>query len=349
MNVRIRQVGVLLALALLVSGCGKQTNDTNQNRTDSYSTPFTGVPTDLPDVGKKPRAIQATEVPDEEAMTRDDVTSKKKDCKKESSQTGTYSKEEDYIIVKITSINYEYFMAEAPWQDSIKYIIHAKLGDTYSPGDYVEVVYKDIYELEENQYELDALEVTESTYAIDRDVDYKPVIYLYPQKEMKVKVKLEYSGAITVSSPEYKGGWVVTAKPGGTLIGEDGNEYPYIFWEGIREMSYDINEGFCVSGKDTKEFLQEKLAYMGLSENEIHDFIKFWLPYMKGNAYNLISFQGSAYTDYAKLSVSPKPDAVLRVYMVFKPLKEPIEIKEQKLKPFTRKGFTVVEWGGTIQ
>ena len=33
--------------------------------------------------------------------------------------------------------------------------------------------------------------------------------------------------------------------------------------------------------------------------------------------------------------------------MLFKPLNKPIKVEEQELKPFVRKGFTVVEWGGT--
>lgn len=48
-----------------------------------------------------------------------------------------------------------------------------------------------------------------------------------------------------------------------------------------------------------------------------------------------------------KLDITPKPDSMLRVMMLYKPLDKPIKIGEQKLKPFERKGFTVIEWGGT--
>ena len=48
------------------------------------------------------------------------------------------------------------------------------------------------------------------------------------------------------------------------------------------------------------------------------------------------------------LKVSPKPDTVIRVFMDFKPLDKKIEIKEQKLTKQTRKGFTIVEWGGSL-
>jgi hypothetical protein len=33
--------------------------------------------------------------------------------------------------------------------------------------------------------------------------------------------------------------------------------------------------------------------------------------------------------------------------MVYKPLDKSIEIKSQEIKPFSRTGFSVIEWGGT--
>ncbi|MBU3201845.1 hypothetical protein KPL48_21505 [Clostridium estertheticum] len=68
---------------------------------------------------------------------------------------------------------------------------------------------------------------------------------------------------------------------------------------------------------------------------------------MKDNNYNLITFAGKEYEDLARLNISPKPDSMLRIMMVFKPLDKSIDVKKQELKPFIRKGFTVVEWGGT--
>ena len=68
---------------------------------------------------------------------------------------------------------------------------------------------------------------------------------------------------------------------------------------------------------------------------------------MQENAYNLISFQNENYTGHVGLEISPKPDAVIRVMMAWKPLKETTTIQPQKLESVERKGFTVVEWGGT--
>ncbi|MBR5490417.1 MAG: hypothetical protein IKV79_04005 [Oscillospiraceae bacterium] len=67
---------------------------------------------------------------------------------------------------------------------------------------------------------------------------------------------------------------------------------------------------------------------------------------MEHNAYNLISFVGEEYTDNARLNVSPAPDTVLRVFMLWKALDEPIDIPRQELNFTERVGFTLVEWGG---
>lgn len=68
---------------------------------------------------------------------------------------------------------------------------------------------------------------------------------------------------------------------------------------------------------------------------------------MKDNSYNLIHFAQEEYTKSAPLTITPKEDSLLRVFMVFKALQEPIEVKAQTFKAFERKGFTVIERGGT--
>lgn len=146
--------------------------------------------------------------------------------------------------------------------------------------------------------------------------------------------------------PSYKNGWHGVAKPDGTLFVE-GHEYSYLFWEGEGNNVYDLSEGFVVKGEDSAEFLQKTLSQMGLLPKEYNEFIVYWLPKLEANAYNLITFQQEAYTDHARLTIDPKPDSVLRVFMVYQPLDYEIKIKPQTIEPFTRKGFTVVEWGGT--
>lgn len=176
----------------------------------------------------------------------------------------------------------------------------------------------------------------------------KPVIYLYPETPTDVRVELEYNGTLKCTYPAYENGWSVTAYPDGTLVDHaTGLEYSYLFWEGIADIDYDMSRGFVVKGEETAAFLREKLSYMGLTAREYNEFIVYWLPQMQENAYNLIAFQTDDYTENAKLIITPQPDSMLRVFMTYQPLEEPIEVEEQTLTPFERHGFCVVEWGGT--
>jgi len=177
----------------------------------------------------------------------------------------------------------------------------------------------------------------------------KPVIYLYPEKEQQTSVKLDFKGQLTCTYPYYNDGWNVTARPDGSLINlEDNKEYSYLYWEGVPDKTnWDLTKGFVVKGEDTREFLQDTLSRMGMIPKEYNEFIVYWLPIMEKNKYNLIHFAGKDYEEMAPLDISPKPDSILRVFMVFKALNRPVQVEEQVIKTFERKGFVVVEWGGT--
>ncbi|MEI6169692.1 MAG: DUF4190 domain-containing protein [Candidatus Saccharibacteria bacterium] len=179
----------------------------------------------------------------------------------------------------------------------------------------------------------------------------KPVIYLYPTSPQEVSVKLKYDGQLTDIYPGFNqpDGWKVLAKPSGELTDLSTlKPYSYLFWEGqpTKEIALP-DDGFVVKGSDTAEFLQQKLAYLGLTPKEYNEMIVYWLPKMQHNAYNHVYFATTSYTDIARLEVEPKPDSVLRVFMVFKPLDQPKQVKEQSLQTFERKGFSVIEWGGS--
>lgn len=180
----------------------------------------------------------------------------------------------------------------------------------------------------------------------------KPVLYLYPTKETNVNVNLIFDGKIFVDYPKYDEsikGWNVKAYPDGKIINSDGKEYSYIFWEGnpSKPVNWDLSTGFVVKREDTVEFLQNTLSKMGLTPKEYNEFIVYWYPKMKENKYNLIHFAGEEYTSLAKLTITPTPDSELRVFMLYKALDEKIDLPLQEIKPFERKGFSVIEWGGS--
>ena len=178
----------------------------------------------------------------------------------------------------------------------------------------------------------------------------KPVIYLYPEEETDVHVELELTESeLSTTYPKYNNGWDVTASPDGTLLNKaDGTHHKYLFWDSTNcRTRFDFSKGFCVAGSDTESFLREKLTYMGLTEEEMNEFIVYWLPLMEHNKYNLIAFQSDAYTNSAKLNITPEPDSICRVFMAYVPLENAVDIQPQQLETFERKGFTVVEWGGS--
>ena len=162
--------------------------------------------------------------------------------------------------------------------------------------------------------------------------DAKPVIYLYPEAETDVTVTLDYDGELTCVYPVMNGNsWMVTASPDGTLTDAVGQTYNYLYWEGVSRTEYDFSQGFCVPGRDTAAFLEDTLATLGLNRREANEFIVYWLPHMEGNAYNLIAFQTSSYTDHARLTADPAPDTVLRVFMAWKPPDRSVELPPQTL------------------
>ncbi len=186
------------------------------------------------------------------------------------------------------------------------------------------------------------------------DVD-KPVIYLYPEEETDINITLDFNGDLTCTYPAYDpvSGWTVTASPDGNIYDHGtGRNYDYLFWEGQSpEVPCSFDHAACVAGEDTAAFLESYLTACGLNDSEIDDFISFWLPDMEGNAYNLISFPTEEYEQMAQLNVSPAPDTVIRVYMVFTPLDAPVQIEDGHELIFpegvSRDGYTLVEWGGS--
>ena len=175
----------------------------------------------------------------------------------------------------------------------------------------------------------------------------KPMIYIYPEEDMNVEVKLGHEELLTTSYPKYIDSWKVFARKDG-ILEYDGREYYGLYWEG-KNHSTSIQDGFVIKGEDTTKFLEEKLEILGLNEKEINEFIVYWLPKIEHNKYNYIRFETKEEIEnYMPLEITPTPDTVIRVYMNFKGLDEKIDVKEQKLTKVNRKGYSVIEWGGSI-
>lgn len=271
----------------------------------------------------------------------------------------------DQEICRIVKIEDDTVYLADIYAQSASAVIKRILEHSFAVGDFIFISCPRVYKIDNSYYYLaNARDITEITVLTKTDIESilkrnhnnhyypadKPVIYLYPEEETTVSVKVNINGELTCTYPKYgEDGWQnFTACPDGTLISPDGNEYYCLYWEGLAGMTPDFSKGFCVKGEDTAEFLAETLEKIGLTPREANEFIIYWLPILEKNEYNLISFQQEAYTDTAELEITPKPDSLLRVFMAAKPLDVPVEIEPQEFEGFERNGFTAVEWGGGI-
>ncbi len=191
------------------------------------------------------------------------------------------------------------------------------------------------------QEELSELDFPTKTIRVE-----KPVIYLYPEEELDIQVSIKPEDIITTSYPQYDNGWLITAKPNGVLCDEAGKKYAYLFWEGNIELVGGFSDGFVVERDDTISFLESKLDILGLNYVEKNDFITYWLPALEQHEYNKIRFYTEEINELAQLEITPAPQTLIRIYMIFEEAKELDYITPQKLELVKRQGYTVVEWGG---
>lgn len=182
----------------------------------------------------------------------------------------------------------------------------------------------------------------------DPDVAYKPILYLYPNKDMYISIKLENDNNIITSYPKYNNGWNVLVDKNG-LIHYNNRDYYALYWDEYNNNQVDFREGFYVTKDESLKFLEEKLDLIGLNNREANEFIMYWLPILESNEQSLVYFELTDERELNnKLIINPKPDSMLRINMHIKKVYNKIDIKNQELKTFKRYGFTAIEWGGTI-
>lgn len=178
----------------------------------------------------------------------------------------------------------------------------------------------------------------------------KPVIYLYPEREQDIDVYVAPTGGFTVTDPPYNDGWHVRATPQSDIYNYgNGKNYPYLFWEGHGADYTRPTRGFVASRAEAPALVREKLALLGLVDNEIDDFMEFWEPRITAKPYVFVTFVDQPTFDtIAPLTVEPTPDTIIRVFMDYEPLDAPIKVDPLPIVTPVREGFSVVEWGGAL-
>ena len=113
-------------------------------------------------------------------------------------------------------------------------------------------------------------------------------------------------------------------------------------------MNEGDTKGFVVEGENATAFLEEKLITAGLNAQERTDFITYWAPRMTQHENVFIQFKfNSDCNDHATLNITPNPDEIYRIYILWRPTENlVIQPKPQSIPVMKREGFTVVEWGG---
>jgi len=205
----------------------------------------------------------------------------------------------------------------------------------------------------------------------------KPVVYLYPPRDTDVTVRLPGQTSIVRSVPVYEDRWHVHADPWGNLsdlsparscASIDGtypglayapaacreNRYPYLYWSGtIKGVAYPkASGGWAVSRDELPAFLAKRIRDAGLNEKEATDMAAYWTPVLlaKNAPYYRISFlQTRELNAFAPMTITPRPDTVIRLFLDWEPLTGSVRIEPQDLQAPQRNGFTVVEWGGLKQ
>lgn len=182
----------------------------------------------------------------------------------------------------------------------------------------------------------------------------KPVIYLYPTKQMVVDVVVAAPGPIVVSDPLYPtNGWKnVLAHPGGKLVYQ-GKTYKELFYEAAIPPLDSPKTGVIVKKEEVRTELVRIAIQRGLIGFERDDFVNFWNGRLSelSSPYVLLSvFSQEAKETFDHVIISPAPDTFIQFIAYFKPLKNPYPIAPLVLPHTTpeRKGFTAVEWGGIL-
>jgi len=174
----------------------------------------------------------------------------------------------------------------------------------------------------------------------------KPAIYLYPEEDSFVNIKLKVRGMITKDIPEYNDGWNVFVTKEGLID----KKYDYLFYEALLFKVKLSESGWVVKYENLNQWFKDNLEKLGLNEKEKNQFIEYWLKELPGANYYEIRLVDKKFLDEnMALNISPKPDTEIRLLFSFKPLQKEVTLEEPEIVIPKRNGFTVVEWGGILE
>lgn len=185
----------------------------------------------------------------------------------------------------------------------------------------------------------------------------KPVIYLYADKKTKVNLQLNTTQELSFTYPKISASnsWDFSCDGSGELI-LAGKKYPYLFWEAkTNHFEFKRKEGKTpgelVHKDSIVDFLEQRLDQLHFNSREKTDFITYWAPKMSENNYVFMQFLiDEAYDEIATIQTTPKLDGARRVFLLYRGFDvKPVlmNTEKQQFPSFSRKGFYLLEWGGS--
>lgn len=174
---------------------------------------------------------------------------------------------------------------------------------------------------------------------------YKPNIYIYPNEQIDLSVKLNFpmGGKIVTSIPEYGTGWNVVVDTSGLI----NSTYSFLFYESTQPDVWQRNYGWIIQIDKLESFFRQNMTDYGFNEREINDFIEYWIPRL--NDYPLYSIYPqtkSIIDEVIQLDFSKQPENILRLFYVIKGQNQLQEkLTEPTIDSFVRIGYFVTEWG----
>lgn len=181
----------------------------------------------------------------------------------------------------------------------------------------------------------------------------KPAIYLYPEQTSQVSVKLAPQGKLSVTIPSYPPtGWRVIAEPSGDIFSQ-GKRYDYLYYEAKLpdEKITQPESGYVVSYGELEATMTTFVTDLGLNSKEKTQFVEYWMEVLPHSPYYFLGVIPESELDVlSPLDISPTPSGVRRVTLYFEALTTPKTVAPPTLfAPFSREGFSVVEWGGIFK
>jgi len=110
---------------------------------------------------------------------------------------------------------------------------------------------------------------------------------------------------------------------------------------------FQKTHGWIVKQSELEKFFIKNLQDTGFIQNEIDDFIEYWVPKLVNSEFYSICPQYNKELDpLNELIFSKQPDSILRIsYYIKETTAENFSLHEPVIPEFKREGFVATEWG----